>query len=50
MQTGECLDNVQVHELDMLITDLQWSPDRTYFITACKDKTAKVCSCLNLKI
>jgi translation initiation factor 3 subunit I len=26
----------------MLITDLQWAPDRTYFITASKDKTAKV--------
>ena len=41
-QTGEQLDNRQVHELDALITDLQWSPDRTYFITASKDKTAKV--------
>ena len=26
----------------MQVTDLQWSPDRTYFITASKDKTAKV--------
>lgn len=25
------------------ITDLQWSPDRTYFITSSKDKSAKVC-------
>jgi hypothetical protein len=42
-QTGEQLDNVQVHEVDGgLITDLQWAPDRTYFITASKDKTAKV--------
>ena len=32
---------VTVHE-DAPITDLQWSPDRTYFITASKDKTAKV--------
>lgn len=24
------------------ITDLQWAPDRTYFITSSKDKTAKV--------
>ena len=24
------------------VTDLQWSPDRTYFITASKDKTAKL--------
>jgi WD40 repeat protein len=26
----------------MPITDLQWSSDRTYFITASKDKSAKV--------
>lgn len=26
----------------MQITDLQWAPDRTYFITASKDKHAKV--------
>lgn len=26
----------------MQVTDLQWAPDRTYFITASKDKTAKV--------
>lgn len=24
------------------VTDLQWAPDRTYFITASKDKSAKV--------
>jgi translation initiation factor 3 subunit I len=29
----------------MPITDLQWSADRTYFITASKDKTAKVACC-----
>jgi WD40 repeat protein len=43
-QTGEQLNNVQIHELDAPITDLQWAPDRTYLITASKDKTAKVCS------
>jgi translation initiation factor 3 subunit I len=31
-----------VHE--DLITDLQWAPDRTYFITSSKDKSAKVCT------
>jgi translation initiation factor 3 subunit I len=41
-KTGELIDNVPIHELDQPIVDLQWSPDRTYFITACKDKTAKV--------
>ncbi|KIM93051.1 hypothetical protein OIDMADRAFT_107011 [Oidiodendron maius Zn] len=49
-KTGEALDNVQVHELDMLITDLQWSQDRTYFITACKDKTAKLINARNLEV
>jgi hypothetical protein len=42
-QTGEQLDNVQIHELDQPVVDLQWSADRTYFITASRDKTAKVC-------
>lgn len=41
-KSGDMLDNIPVHELNMAIVDLQWSPDRTYFITACKDKTAKV--------
>jgi translation initiation factor 3 subunit I len=41
-KTGELLDNVPIHELNMSIVDLQWSTDRTYFITACKDKNAKV--------
>ena len=35
---------MQIHEYDMQINDLQMSPDRTYFITAGKDKTAKVCT------
>lgn len=41
-KTGECLLNEQVHEDDLQITDIQMAPDRTYFITASKDKTAKV--------
>lgn len=45
-KTGDVLDNIPIHELDNPITDLQWSSDRTYFITACKDKNAKVSSIL----
>lgn len=46
-KTGELINNVFIHDADMLVTDLQWSADRTYFITACKDKTSKVClTCL----
>lgn len=41
-KTGDLLYNVPVHELNQPVVDLQWSPDRTYFITASKDKTAKV--------
>ena len=47
LQSGELIDNYPAHEDGMQITDLQWSPDRTYFITASKDKTAKVrCRCV----
>lgn len=49
-KTGEQLDNRQVHELDMLITDLQWAPDRTYFITSSKDKTAKLVNAADLEV
>lgn len=34
----------------MAITDLQWSADRTYFITASKDKTAKLVDARNLEV
>jgi translation initiation factor 3 subunit I len=34
----------------MQVTDLQWSPDRTYFITASKDKTAKLISARDLAV
>jgi translation initiation factor 3 subunit I len=43
-KTGDQLVNYNVHELGQPITDLQWAPDRSYFITASKDKTAKVCA------
>ncbi len=41
-KTGDLLYNSPVHELNTPITDLQWSQDRTYLITASKDKTSKV--------
>ncbi len=44
-KTGDLLYNIPVHELNQQINDLQWSTDRTYFITASKDKTAKVRLC-----
>lgn len=49
-QTGEQLDNRQVHELDQTITDLQWAPDRTYFITASRDKSAKLVNAADLEV
>jgi len=36
------IKSVQEHQRGMLVTDLQFARDRTYFITASKDKTAKV--------
>lgn len=50
LQNGELLYNVSVHELDMQVTDLQWSPDRTYFITASKDKTARLIAARDLEV
>ncbi|OJD15380.1 eukaryotic translation initiation factor 3 subunit I [Emergomyces pasteurianus Ep9510] len=49
-KTGEQLENVQAHEFDYQINDIQFSQDRTYFITACKDKSAKIISSRNLAI
>jgi translation initiation factor 3 subunit I len=50
-KTGDQLLNYSIHELNTPVTDLQWAQDRTYFITASKDKTAKVrnapCACLD---
>lgn len=43
MQSGDVNINLQIHEMEGgNVTDLQWSPDRTYFITASRDKSAKV--------
>jgi translation initiation factor 3 subunit I len=40
--------SIEAHEFDTTINDLQFSPDRTYFITAGKDKSAKVWDFLQL--
>ncbi|KAK5016681.1 translation initiation factor eIF3 subunit [Cryomyces antarcticus] len=48
--TGERLKETFPHDADMQITDLQWSPDRTYFITACKDKTSKLITAKDLEV
>jgi translation initiation factor 3 subunit I len=50
LQTGELIDNIPIHELNMQVTDLQWSPDRTYFITASKDKTARLIAARDLEL
>ncbi|SPN99529.1 probable translation initiation factor eIF3 p39 subunit [Cephalotrichum gorgonifer] len=49
-KTGELLLNYAIHDLNQPITDLQWSADRTYFITASKDKTAKLVSAKDLQV
>jgi translation initiation factor 3 subunit I len=47
-QTGEQIINQPAH--DATITDLQSSPDKTYFITSSKDKTAKLIRIDDLEI
>lgn len=47
---GSELKHTYPHEENMQITDLQWSNDRTYFITACKDKTAKLIDANSLDV
>ncbi|KAK4194580.1 putative eukaryotic translation initiation factor 3 [Triangularia verruculosa] len=49
-KTGDLIYNVNVHELGSPITDLQWNQDRTYFITASKDKTAKLITAKELEV
>jgi translation initiation factor 3 subunit I len=44
-KTGEMYNQAFPHEDGMQVTDLQWSADRSYFVTSSKDKTAKVCFC-----
>lgn len=40
MKTGEEVASTEVHRGE--ITDIQLSPDGTYFITSSKDKTARI--------
>ncbi|KAK5133533.1 translation initiation factor eIF3 subunit [Meristemomyces frigidus] len=47
-KTGELLNEVFSHEESVM--DLQWSADRTYFITASKDKTAKLHDATTLEV
>ncbi|KAI5359087.1 Putative WD40/YVTN repeat-like-containing domain superfamily [Septoria linicola] len=47
---GSELSHTFPHEENSLITDLQWSADRTYFITASKDKTAKLIDAKTLDV
>ncbi|CAI7677908.1 unnamed protein product [Penicillium pancosmium] len=49
-KTGDQLLNVQVHEFDSQINDIQFSSDRTSFLTASKDKSAKLLSVRDLNI
>ncbi|KAJ9487650.1 Eukaryotic translation initiation factor 3 subunit I [Penicillium thymicola] len=49
-KSGEQIENVQIHEFDSQITDIQFAPDRLSFITASKDKSAKLLSSRNLAI
>lgn len=39
-KSGDLIDSIKIHDAN--ITDLQMSPDKTYFITASKDKSAKL--------
>jgi WD40 repeat protein len=41
---------VHCAERDQPVTDLQWAPDRTYFITSSKDKTAKILAADSLEV
>ncbi|KAK7746355.1 translation initiation factor eIF3 subunit [Cytospora paraplurivora] len=49
-KTGDIIYKINPHELGLQVTDLQWSPDRTYFITASKDKTARLISARDLEL
>jgi len=49
-KTGELLHTAYSHEEGQLVSDLQWSPDRTYFLTASKDKTAKLHDTATLEV
>ena len=39
-----------VHQEGKQVTDIQWSPDRTYCITSSKDMSAKIIDASNLQV
>ncbi len=49
-KTGELLQREQIHEVKFPVTDIQFSVDRTYFITSSKDKTAKLTDVETLQV
>ncbi|RMZ90620.1 hypothetical protein DV736_g2148, partial [Chaetothyriales sp. CBS 134916] len=49
-KTGEYNMSMEAHEFDTDISDMQMSPDRTYFITAGRDKTARLVSSRDLSV
>lgn len=48
VDSGELLDTVKIH--DKSITDMQFSKDKTYFISSSKDTTAKLIDSSNFEI
>lgn len=49
-QDGELFFDKEERAHSDLITDMQMSPDGTYFITSSKDKTAKVCAMRGIEL
>nr|OQO15882.1 Eukaryotic translation initiation factor 3 subunit I [Rachicladosporium sp. CCFEE 5018] len=49
-KSGEHIKDNYSHEDGMQVSDLQWSADRTYFLTASKDKTAKLHDTATLEV
>ena len=49
-KSGEFIVNEFSHDENGLVSDIQWSADRTYFLTASKDKTAKLHDASSLRV
>jgi translation initiation factor 3 subunit I len=49
-KTGELIQASPAHEVGMQITDIQMASDRTYFVTASKDKSAKLIETNTLRV
>ena len=49
-KTGDYNMSMEIHEFDTDIWDMQMSPDRTYFITAGRDKTSRLVSSRDLSV